>query len=113
MELSDFKLMLGLSDNKTDSLLILIMKNTELSLRFKLGLKKAQTIPEELDYILLEVSIRRFNRLKNEGMSAYSQEGESITFNSDDFVDFQNDIDEWKRKNNGEGVLMTIDPFRK
>ena len=53
MELSDLKIMLGLSDEnkESDSLLQLIIKNTELSLRFKLGLNAGEDIPNELSYI--------------------------------------------------------------
>ena len=67
MELSDLKIMLGLSDEnkESDSLLQLIIKNTELSLRFKLDLKPGEDIPNELSYIPLEVAIRRFNRVRN------------------------------------------------
>ena len=72
MELSDLKIMLGLSDEnkESDSLLNLIIKNTELSLRFKLDLKPGEDIPSELSYIPLEGAIRRFNRIKNEGMTS-------------------------------------------
>ena len=117
MELSDLKIMLGLSDDntKSDSLLSLIIKNTELSLRFKLGLKAGEELPSELSYIPLEVAIRRFNRLKNEGMTSYSQEGESITFNSSDFADFVDDINEWRRQHQKDtkslGHVAFINPY--
>lgn len=117
MELSDLKIMLGLSDDntKSDSLLSLIIKNTELSLRFKLGLKAEEELPSELSYIPLEVAIRRFNRLKNEGMTSYSQEGESITFNSSDFADFVDDINEWRRQHQKDtkslGHVAFINPY--
>lgn len=117
MELSDLKIMLGLSDDNTrsDSLLSLIIKNTELSLRFKLGLKAEEELPSELSYIPLEVAIRRFNRLKNEGMTSYSQEGESITFNSSDFADFIDDINEWRRQHQKDtkslGHVAFINPY--
>ena len=69
-----------------------------------------------LDYIVLEVCVRRYNRLKNEGMTSYSQEGESITFKSDDFDDFQDDISAWKEANNvpdaSLGSARFINPFR-
>lgn len=115
MELSDLKIMLGLSDENTesDSLLQLIIKNTELSLRFKLGLRADEDIPGELSYIPLEVAVRRFNRVRNEGMTSYSQEGESITFSNNDFDAFESDIEEYKRRNNSDGLLYTIDPYRR
>lgn len=82
-------------DTSKDNLLNLIVANTEASLKVKLHKKATEKVPDELNYILLEVAVRRFNRLKNEGMANYSQEGESITFNSNDFDDFKDDITDW------------------
>ncbi len=110
--LDDLKTMLGLAtdDTSQDSVLALILKNTDLQLRFKLALDAGEQVPNELAYIPIEVAVRRYNRLKNEGMTSYTQEGESITFNSNDFDDFQADIDDW-RKRHSHGVLTTVDPF--
>lgn len=110
--LQDLKTMIGLLSSNTsfDEVLGLIIDNTNLQLKFKLGLKPAEMVPTELAYIPMEVCVTRFNRLKNEGMSSYSQEGETISFNSNDFDDFLDDIAEWK-KNNGSGLLTTVDPY--
>lgn len=102
MELSDLKTMLQIKDDKRDSILELIIKNTTSALSFKLGLKADTNVPSELDFILLEVAVKRYNRLANEGMSSYSQEGQSITFSTNDFDEFTNDIDAWK-DNHGKG----------
>lgn len=102
IELQDLKTMLQLNTTDQDGLLNLIIKNTTKALRFKLGLNAGKEFPQELDYIVLEVCVRRYNRLKNEGMASYSQEGESITFKSDDFDDFLADIEDWKKLNNAE-----------
>ena len=80
----DLKTMLQLSTDKMDSVLELIIKNTVAQARFKLGLIAEEEFPTELSYIPLEVCVKRYNRLKNEGMSSYSQEGESITFDNTD-----------------------------
>ena len=113
--LQNLKVMLGIKDNGRDDLLNLIIDNTEQALRFKLELTKDDKITAELGYIELEVSVRRFNRLQNEGMSQYSQEGESITFNSSDFDDFLDDIDLWKRRNQKDvkslGAVSFINPY--
>ena len=97
--LEDLKTMIGLLPSNTsfDETLGLIISNTNLQLKFKLGLKPTEMVPTELAYIPMEVCVKRFNRLKNEGMTSYSQEG---------------DIAEWK-KNNGTGLLTTVDPFRR
>lgn len=112
MELSDLKTMLQIKDNKRDDILNLIIKNTTQALSFKLGLKAVVSIPDVLDYIALEVSVKRYNRLANEGMSSYTQEGQSITFSANDFDEFANDIDAWKDENgvkdNNSGRFLFI-----
>ncbi len=113
--LQNLKVMLGIKNDDRDALLKLIIDNTDQALRFKLELTTDEKIPGELEYIELEVSVRRFNRLQNEGMSQYSQEGESITFNSSDFDDFLDDIDLWKRRNQKDvkslGAVSFINPY--
>lgn len=52
-----------------------------------------EEVPPELEYIVYELSVIRFNRIGSEGMSAHSVEGESISFSDDDFLRFQSDID--------------------
>ena len=113
--LKNLKVMLGIKDDDRDALLKLIIDNKDQALRFKLELTNDEKIPGELGDIELEVSVRRFNRLQNEGMSQYSQEGESITFNSSDFDDFLDDIDLWKRRNQKDvkslGAVSFINPY--
>ena len=113
--LQNLKVMLGIKNDNRDALLKLIIDNTDQALRFKLELAEDEKVPGELGYIELEVSVRRFNRLQNEGMSQYSQEGESITFNSSDFDDFLDDIDLWKRRNQKDvkslGAVSFINPY--
>lgn len=103
VSLSDLKTMLQLTTDKQDSLLNLIIKNTKQALSFKLSLSEDESIPEDLAFIALEVCVRRYNRISNEGMASYSQEGQSITFNSSDFDDFMDDINAW-REQNGKNV---------
>lgn len=113
MEVIDkIKTLLGLKDNNQDDLLDVIIENTEQALCFKLS---ANEVPKELNYVLVEVAIKRFNRLKNEGMTSYSQEGESITFNLSDFDDFSSDIQQWRADNNKNekslGKVHFINPY--
>lgn len=97
VDLAELKTMLLLKTDDFDDVLALIIKNTESRLAFLLGVSSSTDIPAALSYIALEVCVRRFNRLKNEGMDAYSQEGESITFSSSDFTDYLDDINTYKQ----------------
>lgn len=89
--LSDLKLMLGIASNDTDrdSLLNLIISNATARLRTLLG---GLEPPNSLDYIILDVCTRRFNRVGSEGMDSHTIEGESVTFSSSDFAGFEDDI---------------------
>lgn len=116
VSLDDLKTMLQLTTDKHDALLKLIIKNTEQALKFKLSLTQDEKIPEDLAFIALEVCVRRYNRISNEGMASYSQEGQSITFNSSDFDDFMDDINAW-REQNGKNVrslghVQFFNPYR-
>lgn len=110
--LSKVKTLIGLDDDSQDTLLGVIIGTTDQALCFKL---QEDAVPMELGYIEQEVSIRRFNRIKNEGMASYTQEGESITFNSNDFDDFLDDINEWRRRHNKDvktlGNISFINPY--
>ena len=116
VDIAELKTMLQLTTDKQDSLLKLIIKNTEQALSFKLSLSENESIPEDLAFIALEVCVRRYNRISNEGMASYSQEGQSITFNSSDFDDFMDDINAW-REQNGKNVrslghVQFFNPYR-
>lgn len=48
--------------------------------------------PEEMDYIIIDVSIRRYNRIGSEGITSHTVEGESMSFADNDFDVFADDI---------------------
>lgn len=53
-------------------------------------------VPEALEYIEVEVAVRRFNRIGSEGAQSHSVEGESWTFSDNDFDAFSDDIQAWR-----------------
>lgn len=89
--LSDLKLMLGIPENEKDldKKLELIIKNTTSRLKLLLG---GIEPPEELGYIVFEVSVKRFNRTGSEGMTSHTVEGESTNYADDDFAEYADDI---------------------
>lgn len=91
--LKNLKVMLGFdeSDTTPDERLNLIIKNAELALLTQLP--DDETVPDKLAYIVVELAIVRFNRLGNEGMKIFSQEGENITYRlTDDLEPFKEAI---------------------
>lgn len=71
-----------------------IIGMTEQRLAFLLGLP-VNGIPTELSYIVVEVSIARFNRIGSEGVSSHTVQGESLSWTDDDFKPYMDDIQEW------------------
>lgn len=71
-----------------------IIGMTEQRLAFLLGIP-VNGIPTELSYIVVEVSIARFNRIGSEGVSSHTVQGESLSWTDDDFKPYMDDIQEW------------------
>ncbi|WP_285122470.1 phage head-tail connector protein [Lactococcus petauri] len=60
-------------------------------------------VPQELDYIVMDVVLKRFNRIGQEGMQSYSQEGLSMTFSESDFDEYADEIESWRKSKEAEG----------
>lgn len=87
--LENLKMMLGIEDTDRDELLKLIISNTTKRLKILLG---GIEPPEELNHIILDVSIVRFNKIGSEGFSSHTVEGESQSFVSGDFDGYMDEI---------------------
>ena len=59
--------------------------------RLKLLLEEIEST-QEMNHIVIEVAVIRFNRLGSEGMSSHNVEGESMSYNDNDFDGFMNEI---------------------
>ena len=62
------------------------------------SLLKANEVPSNLEYIVSDITLKRFNRIGNEGMSSYQQEGLSISFPDSDFKEYADEIADEIRK---------------
>lgn len=87
--LESIKLLLGIATTDRDALLKQIISSATARLTVLLG---GMEPPESLDYIIIDVCIRRFNRIGSEGMTSHTVEGESISFSDSDFAGFEGDI---------------------
>ena len=92
--LDNLKLMLGISAEETelDDKLRLILSNTTARLKLRLG---GIDPPDEMNHIILDVAIMRFNRIGSEGLASHSVEGESLSFADSDFEGFAAEIQAW------------------
>lgn len=97
--LEDVKKMLG---GNVDEQLEVINRRTTERVVSLIGLeadnKKYVEIVAAVDTIIYEVSLKRFNRIGNEGMQSYSQEGLSISFPDSDFDEYQDELSRWRKK---------------
>lgn len=91
--LEDIKRLLGLDDSTRDDLLNTIISITESRLKVLLGVS---AVPDELAYIVTEVTVARFNRIGSEGLSAHTVEGESQSWSEADFSPYADEIDAYK-----------------
>lgn len=87
--LGNLKIMLGITDSDMDEKLKLIIEGVKGRLKILLG---GQEPPEDMDHIILEVSIVRFNRIGSEGLTSHTVEGEAQSYDSNDFAGYMDEI---------------------
>ncbi|EKZ0361341.1 TPA: phage head-tail connector protein [Enterococcus faecium] len=95
MFLPEYRVLLDISDDtykKDKEKITKIWDITEKQLLVKL---KTDEIPEKLDYIVPSIVVKRYNRLGFEGMEQHSQSEETISYNLDDFGEFQDEINDY------------------
>ena len=106
--LERIKTLLDIKDNRQDEPLNIIIENVSSHLKALLG----KDIPIELNYIVEEITVRRFNRLGTEGMKSEEVEGHSVTFYDlkDEFVPYEDVINAHKADNGvtGRGKVLFI-----
>lgn len=103
--IDNVKSLLGLSEDSEQLKTIISLTESRLK-----ALLAVDVVPEELEYIEVEVAVRRFNRIGSEGASSHSVEGESWTFSDNDFATFDDDIQAWrsKQKEQSKGKVRFI-----
>ena len=89
--LNDLKVMLGIAtdDTSLDAKLELIISTATARLKTLIG---GIEPPKELEHIIREVAIVRYNRIGSEGMASHSVEGESLSFGGNDFAEYTDEI---------------------
>ena len=94
--LDTLKLLLGLKgdlDDETTEKLEHLLDIISQRLCLKLN---TSIVPAELEYIVVEVAIARYNRIGSEGVGIHSVQGESMHWTTDDdFKPYRDDIQAW------------------
>lgn len=91
------KVILGLKSDERDDLLSLLISQAEDRLKLRLN---AEKVPDELSYVITEITIKRYNKIGSEGYSSHTVEGESMSFDSDDFEAYESDINAYLAREN-------------
>lgn len=106
--LKRIKTILDIEDDKQDDVLDILISNVSNHLKAKLG----KDVPESLEFIVEEITVRRFNRIGTEGMQSESVEGHSITFYDleKEFTPYEDIINDNKNDDgiSGRGKVMFI-----
>lgn len=76
------KALLGITDDLQNDLLSVIKDLTESHFLVYTG---ASAVPDSLDFIIVEVMVKRFNRIGSEGMKSQKMEGFTMEFDLSDF----------------------------
>lgn len=79
-----------------DEQLAIIERRTKERLISLLGVLE---VPATFEYVLYEVTLKRFNRIGNEGMTSVGQEGLSMSFPDSDFDEYTQEFEDFRIKN--------------
>lgn len=111
--LERIKTMLDIKDALQDNVLNIIIENVTSHLVGKLKRLNDTIvdIPVELNYVIEEIAIRRYNRIGTEGMKSESVEGHRVDFYSlsDDFKPYDDIINGYEPpKQSKRGKVMFL-----
>ena len=93
MLLNRVKTLLGITDN--DELIYEIVEITKSKI---LNYINEAELPFELEFVLIELSIQRYNRIGSEGIASENVDGKSVSYD-DDFIGYKVYLDDYINKN--------------
>lgn len=94
--LEKVKLFLGITTNEKDQLLNEIISSVEERIKIKIG---KDEIPKNLDFIIYEIAIVRYNRIGSEGMQSEIVDGHRMNFVEDDFKPYEPFLESFNKEN--------------
>ena len=93
MLLNRIKTLLNIEGN--ENLIYEIVNITESKI---LNYINATEMPKELEFVLIELSVQRFNRVGSEGIASESIDGKSVSYD-DDFTGYKHYLDDYISRN--------------
>ena len=95
MLLNRVKVLLGISNNDNEELLREIIEITKSKI---LSYVNEAELPKELEFVLVELSIQRYNKIGSEGIASESIDGKSVSYEAD-FEGYKHYLDDYISKN--------------
>ena len=96
--LEQLKILLEINGEELDTKLELLIELATMRLTVLLGGLEPTSA---LDYIVIGVCLKKFNKIGSEGLSSHNVEGENMTFEENDFAEYADDIDEYLKARAG------------
>ena len=94
MLLNRIKTLLQINDN--DELIYEILEITKEKI---LNYINEKELPSELEFILIELAVERYNRIGSEGIASESVDGKNVSY-EDNFGNYKTYLDDYIFKNN-------------
>ena len=95
MLLNRIKVLLGINDYDNAELINEIIELTKSKI---LNYIDKTELPKELEFVLVELSIQRYNKIGSEGISSESVDGKSVSYEAD-FEGYKHYLDDYISKN--------------
>lgn len=108
--LKKVKLLVSIGDTKQDDLLNLLLEDNEARLLSYINQdgNNIVTYPTEISWLLREITVRRFNRIGDEGKKSSSESDVSATWSDDDVFDYAVYLNKYRTKKGGNGIARFI-----
>ena len=97
MLLNRVKVLLGITNNDNEELLREIIEITEAKI---LNYINSSELPKQLEFVLVELSIKRFNRIGSEGFASETVDGKTMSYEESEFEGYEKYLDDYICKNN-------------
>ena len=97
MLLNRVKVLLGITNNDNEELLREIIEITEAKI---LNYINSSELPKQLEFVLVELSIKRFTRIGSEGFTSETVDGKTMSYEESEFEGYEKYLDDYICKNN-------------
>ena len=96
MLLNRVKVLLGITNNDNEELLREIIEITKSKI---LSYINSNELPKELEFVLVELAIKRFNRIGSEGFTSETVDGKTMSYEESEFEGYKKYLDDYICKN--------------